>query len=150
MVLNVFYLLCRSLLRSLILTLWLLLSLRFLPNLAPVDPVPFFFFSGSFCCSASLPCSFIGISILCGFFFFFFFFFSSSGPPGSSGVFRFFVAYLFLSSVSGRGGGFWCSSGVRCCPCFSYCLFSFLGYFSFPSFAGGPSPSVVVPAASLP
>ena len=91
-----------------------------------------FFFSGSFCCSASLPFSFIALSILCGVFFF-----SSSGPLGSSGVFRFFGAYLFLSSVSGGDSGFWCCSSVRCGPCFSYYIFSFLGYFSFPSFHWG-------------
>ena len=48
-------------------------------------------------------------------------------PPVSS------APLLSFSFCLAFPGGFWCCSGVRCGPCFSYCLFSFLGYFSFPS-----------------
>ena len=90
------------------------------------------FFSGSFCCSASLHCSFVDLSTLCGFFFF-----PSSGPPGSSGVFCFFVVYLFLLGISG-GVLVLLRGSVRS-------LFLLLS-----RTVSSPFSAVVVPAATLP
>ena len=128
MVLLAFYLLCLSLLRSLVLPLWLRLSLRSLPYLSPGAPVTF---SSSLALSAA-PHGFIAHSLT---------FLSSAGssssslPPGSSGVFRFLVVYLFLSSVSGGGSGV--APGFGAVPVSRSVSSLFFGYFSFPSFRWG-------------
>ena len=102
-----------------------------------------FFFSGSFCCFASLHCSFIALSVLNEFFFFF----SASGPPVS------FAVSVSISSCQAFPGGF---VVVVVAPVFGAVPVSriisspFSATSLFRPFAGSPPPSVVVPAATLP
>ena len=130
LVLLAFWMLCLPLLRSLFLPRWLMLYLCSLFLSGSGGSGSLFFFSSSFCSSASLPFSFAGLSSTV-------FFFSSSGSSASSLSLSSWRVVLEGSDVAPGFGAVLVSLPVSV-PSLSH------------PFAADPAPSVSVPAAPLP